>query len=408
MTAEILIMNKSAIAMAADSVITVGNQKTYTGVNKLFMLSNNPPMGIMIYDSADFMNIPLESLIKEFRSKYGNELNNVQGFMTHFLEFIRKFALENRGDFQEYFENSLNDLYNQIKMNFIFFNELKKDPNSVVHKVELSGDYKKSFFNSEIFKKYNPYFKELAEKDFDDNDEEFKNLVVEIYKKLYVINYFNHTGIVIAGFNKGEIFPSFSAYDIYSIFEDECKFFKEISSKDNSSLPLILPFAQTDVVENFIWGTNNNFLKDIFEIFKRVFESYPFKIIDVLEDDTEIQKECFKHLKRKINDIVMDKDEFIRPIEVFLESYAKDSLSPIYLSISALPKEELGNMCESLIHLTSLKRKVDEGLETVGGDVDVAIISKGDGFIWGKRKHYFDSNLNSQFFERKKINKDLY
>ena len=30
MTAEILIMNRNAIAMAADSAVTVGNQKTYT------------------------------------------------------------------------------------------------------------------------------------------------------------------------------------------------------------------------------------------------------------------------------------------------------------------------------------------------------------------------------------------
>jgi hypothetical protein len=36
--------------------------------------------------------------------------------------------------------------------------------------------------------------------------------------------------------------------------------------------------------------------------------------------------------------------------------------------------------------------------ESVGGPVDVAVISKGDGFIWIKRKHYFSPDLNSQFF----------
>ncbi|WP_157078620.1 hypothetical protein [Methanobrevibacter filiformis] len=46
----------------------------------------------------------------------------------------------------------------------------------------------------------------------------------------------------------------------------------------------------------------------------------------------------------------------------------------------------------NIIHITSLKRKVEEGLETVGGDIDVAIISKGDGFIWAKRKHYLIQN----------------
>lgn len=66
----------------------------------------------------------------------------------------------------------------------------------------------------------------------------------------------------------------------------------------------------------------------------------------------------------------------------------------------SLPKEELSNLAESLINITSLKRKVQSNLETVGGDVDVAIITKGDGFIWTKRKHYFKRELNPQFFNR--------
>ena len=35
--------------------------------------------------------------------------------------------------------------------------------------------------------------------------------------------------------------------------------------------------------------------------------------------------------------------------------------------------------------------------ETVGGPIDVAVISKGDGFIWIKRKHYFSTELNPCF-----------
>lgn len=36
----------------------------------------------------------------------------------------------------------------------------------------------------------------------------------------------------------------------------------------------------------------------------------------------------------------------------------------------------------------------------VGDIVDVAVISKKDGFVWIKRKHYFNSELNPQFFRR--------
>jgi len=55
-------------------------------------------------------------------------------------------------------------------------------------------------------------------------------------------------------------------------------------------------------------------------------------------------------------------------------------------------------MAESLVSLTSFKRKVTMESETVGGPIDVAVISKGDGFIWIKRKHYFKPELNPQFF----------
>lgn len=39
--------------------------------------------------------------------------------------------------------------------------------------------------------------------------------------------------------------------------------------------------------------------------------------------------------------------------------------------------------------------------ETVGGPVDVAVITKGDGFIWVERKHYFKPELNTHFFRNR-------
>jgi len=55
-------------------------------------------------------------------------------------------------------------------------------------------------------------------------------------------------------------------------------------------------------------------------------------------------------------------------------------------------------MAESLVNLTSFKGKVSMEAETVGGPIDVAVISKGDGFIWINRKHYFARELNPPFF----------
>ncbi len=62
-----------------------------------------------------------------------------------------------------------------------------------------------------------------------------------------------------------------------------------------------------------------------------------------------------------------------------------------------MPREELALLAEALINLTALRRRASRDAETVGGPTDVAVITKGDGFIWIKRKHYFDAKCNPTF-----------
>lgn len=52
------------------------------------------------------------------------------------------------------------------------------------------------------------------------------------------------------------------------------------------------------------------------------------------------------------------------------------------------------------MNLKSFKRRVTPTAETIGGPVDVAVISKGDGLVWLKRKHYFPPELNPRYFRR--------
>ncbi len=76
-------------------------------------------------------------------------------------------------------------------------------------------------------------------------------------------------------------------------------------------------------------------------------------------------------------------------------------------AVANLSKEDLAEMAESLIYLTYLKRRITFAEESVGGPVDVALISRGDGFIWMKRKHYFKPELNHHFFANYLKNQQL-
>jgi hypothetical protein len=62
MTAEIAILNKSAVALAADSAVTISagdkDEKIYDSADKLFELSNHDAIGIMIYNDMGFCGDP--------------------------------------------------------------------------------------------------------------------------------------------------------------------------------------------------------------------------------------------------------------------------------------------------------------------------------------------------------------
>ena len=97
MTAEIAIMNSMAIALAADSAVTIGHrsgQKIYNTVNKLFMLSAYYPVGIMVYGSAELMHVPWESVVKSYRRKLGDKaFDHLEDYASDFLEFLEKDAV---------------------------------------------------------------------------------------------------------------------------------------------------------------------------------------------------------------------------------------------------------------------------------------------------------------------------
>jgi len=207
------------------------------------------------------------------------------------------------------------------------------------------------------------------------------------------------SGIVIAGFGSKDIFPSLYSYTLEGIVNNQLKYqlFKkaEVSS---TYAGVIVPFAQAEMVFAFMEGVDIGYEKEIEAYFRVLCAEYPKKIIDSIDALADNEKEKFKQLFRTESKKVHG--EYMRKLE---EYRRKNNVDPVMSVVTMLPKDELAAMAESLVYLTLLKRKVTIGEEeTVAGPIDVAIISKGDGFIWIKRKHYFRPELNPQFFARYK------
>lgn len=417
MTAEIAIMNKRAIALATDSAVTIGDgDKFYNTADKLFMLSKFHPIGIMIFNNAEFMGVPWELIIKQYRDYVGTEeFDSLGEYCNSFLDYLKHEDF-NLSKCESDYVNSLvkwfiNDLNRQIQKNHDKMIEVlarKLNPDELKDMVEQSIMHYQSLVNSfNDIKDLPGNFDEYIEEKY---KEEILRLIdniigasfikpeclgillkscITIFRKQIRDN--SYSGIVIAGFGKKDIFPSLVEYEISGMVNGVIRFvLKQQRGIDTKKDYDIVPFAQTDIVDTFLKGISPSYLNVINDSFKT-------QIISSIEDidngilDTINKSKVKEEITKKWNDVIEAVNDYSNNKYLF----------PILRAIRVLPKDELASMAESLVNLTSFKRQVavDEYSQTVGGPIDVAIISKGDGFVWIKRKHYFKSELNHHFFE---------
>ncbi|MCU1306388.1 MAG: hypothetical protein JWN45_1083, partial [Acidobacteriaceae bacterium] len=93
MTAEVAVLNRNAIALAADSAVTLRlpeGPKIYR-TNKLFAISKYQPVAVMLFGSADFLGVPWETIIKSYRAELGTRaFPTVQDYGDDFLNFVER------------------------------------------------------------------------------------------------------------------------------------------------------------------------------------------------------------------------------------------------------------------------------------------------------------------------------
>jgi hypothetical protein len=155
----------------------------------------------------------------------------------------------------------------------------------------------------------------------------------------------------------------------------------------------IIPFAQSDVVNLFVAGIDPSYEQMLTGFLEETFREYPDELLKTLPSLKPKDKAAVLANWQSVGQQLLDQ------LTTKTRNYVDEKyVQPMMSVVQALPKSELAALAEAFVNLTSLKRRVSMDLETVGGPVDVAVISKGDGLVWIHRKHYFRPELNHQFF----------
>jgi hypothetical protein len=207
------------------------------------------------------------------------------------------------------------------------------------------------------------------------------------------------TGLVFAGFGTEDFFPRMRSFELVSLVAGRLRAREQVERRADIGFAgmtaSIHAFAQSEMVQEFMEGIDANYQQFIVRfVGLMLLEKYPEIISTVL--NPHLSAGAIKRLQKRF---VKGGEGVLKALVEEMDDYSRARHSnPIVSIVDALPKEELAAMAEALVNLTSFKRHITHDAETVGGPIDVAVVSRGDGFIWIKRKHYFKKELNPQFF----------
>lgn len=393
MTAEVIVYNKNAIALAADSAVTVYGSKTYNSANKLFMLSKYYPVGILIYNSASINGISIEIIIKEYRKQLGKRcFATLKEYKNDFVNFLKEFLSRQITDIDK--KTSVQtQLYN-------LFNYVFNLPN--VPQIQQGQDFFDviNAFLDDVLENIKKLYKKDTDIDFSiiDLKKEFENIISiktklqninpeTITKLIEILPYYvnipfnpNFSGIAICGYGENEFSPKVYGFETIGFINNFFKITDLTNNEDSSSG--VIPLAQRDMTDLFVKGIDEQVYTFIINQYNKFIDDFFSKIPEINPLLARYVKTYKSTISDKIQDILQ-----------------QEKIQPLLNVISILSKDELAELGESLVNLQALKHKMSLNMETVGGPIDVAIISKHDGFIWKKRKLYFDKDINQHFFE---------
>lgn len=419
MTAEIAILNREAVALAADSAVTVRSSrghKIWNTANKLFPLSKFEPVGVMVYGNASFCGVPWETIIKWYRQdRHDTKFKTLPEYAADICKFVEQnttiFSNEMRDgeigkellwqllDIRDEVErkakrllatNALSDedvakLVEEALREHVEFLEKQEE---VIDPTSGSVLTAASSVSSAIPKILDAALQKLP------RPASVDPLIAKLLTLVLTRNWegSSSSGVVIAGFGRDDVFPRLRAFSPHLIVADRLKHVENASIDISPSKSAVVrPFAQTDMVHMFMEGVDTNY--DVFV--REYFQEVLLKIPSVLTgNDASVLSIGNKSLDDIRAALALLADEFVQATRDFKRN---KFISPIVDTVSSLPKEELAAMAESLVNLVSFRRRMSPDAETVGGPIDVAVISKGDGLIWIRRKHYFDADLNQHF-----------
>ena len=380
MTTEVVVMNTSAVAMAADSAVSISygaGTKTYTRARKLLPLHKTEPVAVMVWDAPGYFAIPWEVITAEFRNEKRAVLPKLDDYVEAFFEFVdtevSKWVPKNHEStlLAEVLNPEIQLLQDAWRARLDAADRPTKDPEVKAAAAEVgrafAANMRGRFPSAEQWR--NPEGSELEDLDdklrrlFDRGatglwrslDPVAKTELIELGRERMTYVFGDEpgsSGLVFAGYGSGQLFAQASVWRVSGRLASETRRVERRRIGISAQHPsLILPVGQEGVIHSFLNG-----LHPEVDLLVGTVVNYLAGEFGAADMAQAVKEEFDKQVAKR-------GDEVARAVEF-------------------LPPGDLAMVAGELVRMTALRNRATLTADTVGGPIDVVLLSRSHGLRW--------------------------
>jgi hypothetical protein len=407
MTSEIAVMNQRAVAIAADSAVTLIDGGTVVVRNdqrKLYNLLAGRPVGVMFFGVADIMGHPWDRLIEHYEKKVKPKefahLGDYAVSFTGMLDNLSEFFPADRQ--KDDYKRLLASVYRYI---FHLAQYLRETGDAAISDTavleeaiaRIWHDYQfndngtpradlacfPQGFGAKVAREYADVIGELVSYGFSpfalsqDATQKLKDIgVFCVVKDLFLEDV---TGLVFAGFGSEDRYPVVVTYLLSAIVGGIVKRAQaSVDEIDTEVRSKIRMFADSEVTHAFIRGIDYGLERRVYGAMRTMLHGIADQVVGAFPQVDAGQRE---DVRRHIQGEVVP--QYLDAFRGMIGDYQQQAyINPVLRVLEIAARNELAETAKELVSLNVFKKRIMAQKQTVGGVIDVAVISREGGFQW--------------------------
>lgn len=406
MTSEIAVMNQRAVALAADSAVTLIDGRTVVVRNeqrKLYQLAEGRPVGVMFFGMADVMGHPWDQLIGHFQKTRPAEVSRLDDYAAAFTGM-----LDHLDDFfppekqKDEYRRLLASVYGYV-LRLAEYMQLDTGEGTSASVAVLDAAIEQVWrdyqflpdgaprpdlscfppeFGATVLRDHAEQIDELLSYGFGavGLDQQALQRLRDIAVYCVVKDLFleDVTGLVFAGFGNDDRYPVLCTWFVSSIVSGIAKR-AEVSRDaiDTEVKSKIRIFADSEVTNAFIRGIDFNLERRLYGGFAQMMHGFVNEIVDAFPEVDAARRES---VRESYQGAV---PAYLEMFHGMIAGYQQQAyINPVLRVLEIAARGELADTARELVGLNVFKKRIMAQRETVGGEIDVAVISRDGGFQW--------------------------